>query len=289
MNINRLCLVAAGAVVFAGPAVAQQVQTPLPPWFAEIDTAKRGYVTRDEFVAHGMAMFERLNTAHNGRLTLDEYLKSAEPPTEERRARARAGFQAIDTNRNGTIERDELEAELNAEFNAYDLSHDGKVTEAEIRLVDSRKQREVEEAQRRSTVTLAQFIDMQLAAMDRVAAGKDGRIRLQDFVVAFAGPPDGPQAQGLPPYDLRKRLATQRFQEIDAAKEGYIDRVKVTSYAVRKFVEMDRKKRRLLDQEDFRVAQETDFAKLRASSPPKAPPPPVQPPKQELPPGLPPR
>ncbi len=103
---------------------------PLPTWFVEIDTDKKGEVTRADFLKYRMKTFEQLDTNKDGKLTLEEFLKVAEPPfrttcptgrpLEERRARARAEFQNLDTNRDGFVERAEAEALVHAEFNQYD-------------------------------------------------------------------------------------------------------------------------------------------------------------------------
>jgi hypothetical protein len=52
----------------------------------------------------------------------------------------------------------------------------------------------------------------------------------------LAGPADEPQAQGLLPYDIRRQLMVRRFQEIDTNKDGVIERVELTAYAVRQFL-----------------------------------------------------
>jgi hypothetical protein len=49
----------------------------------------------------------------------------------------------------------------------------------------------------------------------------------------LAGSADGPQAQGLLPYDIRRQLMVRRFQEIDTNKDGVIERVELTAHAVR--------------------------------------------------------
>ena len=253
---------------------------PLPTWFREIDTAHKGEITREQFLKYRMRDFEKLDTNHDGKLSLEEFLKVAEPPIsadgpgvpplEERKERARAEFHNLDTNRDGFVERAEAEALVHAEFNQYETDRDNKITEPELRLIVQRSlQREAEmrqqaEAQRRrGMMTINDFIDMQLRSADQLDKNGDGRITQQEWM-AIAGPPDGPQAQGLPPYELRKKIALLKFQEIDTNKDNVLDRVELTAYAVKQFLQMDLNKDRFLNQEEFKKSQEAETQKLRA-------------------------
>jgi len=81
---------------------------PLPQWFIEIDTAKKGEVSRADFLKHRMKSFDELDTNKDAKVSLDEFLKLAEPPfsndvpggpsLEERRNRIRSAFQNLDLN-----------------------------------------------------------------------------------------------------------------------------------------------------------------------------------------------
>ena len=122
----------------------------------------------------------------------------------------------------------------------------------------------------------------------------------------MAGPADGQQAQGLPPIDLRRKVVMVKFNEIDTNKDGVLDRVELTAYAVNQFQQMDLNKDHFLNEEEFKKAQEAEQAKLKAliqtlmpaqqqprpapaqprgAQAPAQPPPPPQP--QGLAPGLP--
>ena len=96
------------------PAQGAAAPVPLPIWFHEIDTAKKGEVTRADFLKYRMKTFEQLDTNKDGKVSLEEFLKVAEapfttdgpglPPLAERQARARQEFLNLDTNRDGFID-----------------------------------------------------------------------------------------------------------------------------------------------------------------------------------------
>jgi Ca2+-binding EF-hand superfamily protein len=253
---------------------------PLPQWFVEIDTAKKGEVSRADFLKYRMKSFEELDANKDGKLSLDEFLKVAEPPMsqdvpggpnlEERRNRAKAEFQNLDTNRDGFIERAEAETLVHSEFNQYDTDRDNKVTEPEVRLIVQRSmareaaaRQEVDQRRRQGMAAINDFIDMQLREADKLDKNNDGRINQQEYLV-LTGPADGPQAKGLLPYDIRKQLVLRKFAEIDTNKDGQLDRVELTGAAVRQFLEIDNNKDRFLTEDEFKKAQENETKKMRA-------------------------
>jgi Ca2+-binding EF-hand superfamily protein len=265
---------------------------PLPQWFVEIDTAKKGEVSRADFVKHRMKLFDELDTNKDGKLSLDEFVKVAEPPLssdvangptlEERRDRARTEFQKLDTNRDGFIQRAEIEAVIHAEFNQYDTDRDNKVTEPEVRLIVQRslqrqaaERQQIEARRRQGMLALGDFIDMQLLEADKLDKN-NGKISQQEYLVA-AGPADGAQAKDLLPYDIRRQLVLRKFQEIDTNKDGQIDRVELTAHAVKRFLETDLNKDRFLDEDELKKAQEADAAKMREIIPTLQPRPPAAP------------
>ncbi|MBY0324043.1 MAG: EF-hand domain-containing protein [Reyranella sp.] len=272
----------------AAPAPAGQPQQatgtppaiPLPQWFVEIDTDKKGEVSRADFLKYRMKSFEELDANKDGKLSLDEFLKVAEPPMstdvpggptlEERRNRAKAEFGNLDTNRDNFIERAEAEALVHSEFNQYDTDRDNKVTEPEVRLIVQRSlqreaaaRQEVEQRRRQGMAAINDFIDMQLREADKLDKNNDGKINQQEYLV-LSGPADGPQAKGLLPYDIRKQLVMRKFAEIDTNKDGQLDRVELTGAAVKQFLEIDDNKDRFLTEEEFKKAQENETKKMRA-------------------------
>jgi len=276
--IYPLCL-----MLLAGPALAQTASAPapipLPPWFTEIDTAKKGEVSRDDFVKHRMKSFDQLDTDKDGKVSLDEFIKLAEPPymtdvqggpsLEERRNQMRAAFQNLDTNSSGFIERPEAEAPIQAEFNHYDTDRDNKITEPEIRLIMLRLQQrqaaerqQMEAERRKGLMALNELIDMQMRDADKLDKNNDGRISQQEYLV-LAGPADGPQSKGLLPYDIRKQLILLKFHAIDTNKDNVIDRPELTAYAIKEFLQTDLNKDRFLDQEEIKKFQEAEAARTQ--------------------------
>ncbi|MGD9884060.1 MAG: EF-hand domain-containing protein [Reyranella sp.] len=287
---------------------------PLPLWFVEIDTEKKGEVSRADFLKYRMKSFDQLDTNKDGKLSLEEFVKVAEPPfshdvangpsLDERRNRAKAEFGNLDTNRDGFVERAETEALIHSEFNQYDTDRDNKVTEPEVRLIvqrsiarEQQERQQMEQRRRQGMAAVNDFIDMQLREADKLDKNNDVKISQQEYVT-LAGPADGPQAQGLLPYDIRRQLVLRKFQEIDTNKDGVLDRVEMTASAVKQFIEMDANKDRFLNEEEFKKAQEAETKKMRAiiqaMQPAKPAPAPAQrpapaqprPQPQQAPPGL---
>ena len=288
------------------PPARQQATTgaappvPLPSWFAEIDVNKKGEVTRADFLKYRMKSFEQLDINKDGKLTVEEFLKVVEPPLspdapnkppiEELRTRARAEFQNLDTNRDGFVERAEAETLVHAEFNQYDTDRDNKITEPEVRLIVQRslqreagERQQIEARRRQGMVTINEFIDMQLRSADQLDKNGDVKVSQQEYL-ALAGPADGPQAKNLLPYDLRKQIALRKFAEVDTNKDNQLDRIELTAYAVKQFLEMDLSKDRFLSEEEFKKAQEAESKKIQAlvqamqpATPPQPRPAPAQP------------
>ena len=127
-----------------------------------------------------------------------------------------------------------------------------------------------------------QFV-MQLRSADQLDKNGDGKVSQQEYA-ALAGPADGPQAQGLPPFELRRKIAMAKFAELDTNKDGQIDRVEWTAHAVSQFMQIDLNKDRFLNEEEFKKAQDHESEKVRAfiqtqqpATPPQPRPAPAQP------------
>mgnify|MGYP006270321035 CR=1 FL=1 len=273
-TVLSLCLLALPSL-----ALAQTPPPPLPAWFVEIDVNKKGEVTRADFIKYRLKSFEELDTNKDGKLSIDEFLKLADPPyatdqpggpnAEERRKMLRQAFTSLDTNGSGFIERSEAEAPIQAEFNQFDTDRDNKITEPELRLIMQRLQQRqdaermrAEAEKRKGMVTLNDLIDMQMRDADKLDKNGDARISQQEYLV-MAGPADGPQSQGLLPYEIRKQLVLQKFQAIDTNKDGIIDRPELTAYSVKEFFDTDTNKDRFLDPEEIKKFQEAEAARTQ--------------------------
>jgi Ca2+-binding EF-hand superfamily protein len=146
---------------------------------------------------------------------------------------------------------------------------------------------QIEARRRQGMLAINDFIDMQLLEADKLDKNNDGKISQQEYLV-LAGPADGPQAQGLLPYDIRRQLMVRKFQEIDTNKDGVIERVELTAYAVRQFLGKDLDKDRFLNEEELKKAKEADAARTREIVQKLLPAPPAPPrPAPIAPPGLP--
>lgn len=280
------------------PPAGQQASTapppiPLPSWFTEIDVNKKGEVTRADFLKYRMKSFDQLDANKDGKLTVDEFIKVVEPPLspdapnkpplEELRSRARAEFQNLDTNRDGFVERAEAEALVHSEFNQYDTDRDNKITEPEVRLIVQRslqreagERQQIEARKRQGMMTINELIDMQLRNADQLDKNGDNKISQQEYLV-LAGPADGAQAKNMLPFDLRRQLALRKFAEIDVNKDGQIDRIELTGFAVKQFLEMDLNKDRFISEEEFKKAQDQESEKVRAFIQTQQPATPAQP------------
>jgi Ca2+-binding EF-hand superfamily protein len=128
---------------------------------------------------------------------------------------------------------------------------------------EAAERQQAEARRRQGMMALNEFMDMQLRQGDELDKNKDTKISGAEYVV-LAGPADGPQAKNLLPFDMRKQIAMRKFAEIDTNKDGQIDRVELSAYALKLFGEMDLNKDRFISEEEFKKAQEVEAAKIRA-------------------------
>lgn len=248
----------------AAPAPAPAAAQPpiqLPDWFTEIDTAKTGVVTREQFVAYRMKLFEQLDANKDGTLDKDEFLKLAEPPftvespnlppLAQRRAFYEQQFLTIDTDADGKVTRGEVQAYVALGFREFDIDMDGRATREEVLLVirqaqDRQRQLEREVAERNrnnpdrngdGVIDAEEFTAFETARMLELDTNKDGKVSLQEWLV-LAGQPNQNQP-GQPTYQQRRDALTKRFQEIDTNKDGQLDQAEIRAMALALFKRID--------------------------------------------------
>ena len=229
-----------------------------------------------------MKSFEELDANKDGKLTIEEFLKVAEPPLskdvpggpplEERRARARAEFQNLDTNRDGFVERAEAEALVHAEFNQYDTDRDNKITEPEVRLIVQRalrreaaERQQVEQASAaRAWSRINEFIDMQLR--ERRQARQERRRQGQPAGISRAGRPGrrASRPRACCPSTCASKIAMRKFAEIDTNKDGQLDRVELTGFAVSQFLRHGHQQGPLPDRGGVQEGAGAETKKVRA-------------------------
>lgn len=115
---------------------------PPPPqvrrMLSEMDGDHDGFVSRDEFLsAHARAdqIFDRQDANHDGVLSRDEFMAGGGPGRLER-------FRVMDSNGDGRITREELDARRNARFDALDTDRDGRLAPSEMRSMQNAMRRD---------------------------------------------------------------------------------------------------------------------------------------------------
>jgi Ca2+-binding EF-hand superfamily protein len=256
---------------------------PLPDWFVEMDANKDGAITREEFLAVRMKLFDQLDAdSKDGTLAKEEFVKLAEPPysqdgagvppLDQRRRFYEGQFSQIDTNRDGKLSREEVQVFVNLNFNEFDIDRDNRITEAELRLVlqqAEERRRRLEEAQRRRSderrqggdmdangngvVELEEFLDFNSEELMELDADKDGKINLQEYM-AVAGKPDE-NPPNMPPYEQRKQLVTARFREMDTNKDGFLVPAEMKTFLTAVFKRIDLNGDGKINQQEWQIAQ----------------------------------
>lgn len=122
------------SVVFVAAAAAQEPMATPPQgmgrdMMTQMDTDKDGVLSRDEFITGHLradAYFAKLDADKDGAVSREEFM--AEPAGPKRSDR----FKQMDTNGDGRITREELDARRTARFDMLDVNHDGKLSAGEV-------------------------------------------------------------------------------------------------------------------------------------------------------------
>ena len=110
-----------------------------------LDTAGKGYVSPDDFVAAAKTRFARMDARGDGKLTIDEltgpgagrvhakFAQDASPDVQQKVANFKQKkFDRIDTNHDGVITQDEYVAAAAALYNKIDVNGTGEITADQI-------------------------------------------------------------------------------------------------------------------------------------------------------------
>jgi Ca2+-binding EF-hand superfamily protein len=243
----------------AAPAAPRAVQ--LHDWFKGIDTANSGVVTREQFVAHRMKLFDQLDANKDGTLSKDEFLKLAEPPftpdapnlppLAQRQAVFEKQFETIDTDADGKVTRGEVQAFIALGFREFDIDMDGRATREEVLLVVRQAQQRQDEIDRAiaernrnnpdrngdGMIDSEEFAAFETGRMLELDTNKDGKINLQEWLVLAGQANQNPPGQ--PTYQQRRDVLTKRFQEIDGNKDGQLNQAEIRTMALALFKRID--------------------------------------------------
>ena len=172
-----------------------------------LDSAHKGYVTADDFVAEAQKRFARLDPQGTGKVTLEQFSaapaarfgRAAFTPTNDtdaaaptgkraafRQKFAQAEFAKLDANGDGVVTQAEFTAAAKSHFAALDTQNIGKLT-----------------AQQIATSPVAQQRDLKFAqhVVKKLDTNGDGVVSLDEYLAG----------------------AKARFSRLDKSGDGYLD------------------------------------------------------------------
>lgn len=189
------------ADIAASPQTAQRDQRMAQHFVARMDTAGKGYVSKDEFLAAASNRFAKMDSAGTGQVTLTQF-EAAAPAgrghwhgaaaaQSGKRAQfaqvaAQAEFEKLDANHDGGVSKDEYLAAAGTRFDALDTAHTGKLTAQEIAASPKMLRHDEFAAQRE---------------LHHMGADADGRVTQDQYLAA----------------------AKARFAKLDANGDGFIE------------------------------------------------------------------
>lgn len=123
-------LALAGATGTASAAQSQSAPTGGKGRFERLDTNSSGDITFDEFQAAMIQRWDKADADHDGKITVAELAETIQRGRRERiAARIMARF---DTNKDGVLTREELDARAKTLFTRLDKNGDGKIVASEV-------------------------------------------------------------------------------------------------------------------------------------------------------------
>ncbi len=160
-----------------------------------LDTAKKGYLTQDDFVAAAQQRFAKLDAQGTGKLTQAQFgadadsATSAGAPRAMRRGKfAQAEFAKLDSNGDGVVTKDEYVAAAKARFAALDTQRTGKVTAQQIATSATAQARDLRVAEHEvkkigsnGVITKAQYLDAAQAHFAKLDKNGDGYISADEM------------------------------------------------------------------------------------------------------------
>jgi Ca2+-binding EF-hand superfamily protein len=105
-----------------------------------MDTDKNGTVSKDEFIEFMSQTFDRLDLNKSGQLERNELASAAVPLGKRTRAAAatdvRQLVRMMDTDKNGTVSKDEFIEFMSQTFDRLDVNKSGQLEREELRGLD---------------------------------------------------------------------------------------------------------------------------------------------------------
>ena len=137
--LAALVTLAPAALLAADPAATTPpAGRPHGEWFTKVDTNHDGAISKEEAAAAAQAridkMFAKVDANHDGLITKDELRAAEQARRAEMKAKAVARFKAADKNGDGFLSKDEAAAipMLARHFDALDTNKDGMLSPEDI-------------------------------------------------------------------------------------------------------------------------------------------------------------
>jgi Ca2+-binding EF-hand superfamily protein len=181
------------AQIANSPSARKRIERRAQAMVKHLDTAGKGYVSHDEFIAAAKARFAKLDRNGDGKLTPDELamLRKGQGANDraqsgERSPFGQQRFDKLDANHDGVVTLNEYIAAADMRFKAFDVAGNGRVSAEEIASSPKAQERAARVAER---------------IVKRLDTNGDGVVTEDEFLAG----------------------ARQRFARIDSDGDGFID------------------------------------------------------------------